>query len=164
MEARKKIQKNLKQFSGGAVLSIEDRFGSLVFTGWKYYRERSPQMFDFDPAIVAILIPILAVIGTFAMIITVIVVSGREKELKHKERLVAMEKGMEIPVEPLEVKRPAFKSLRAWGLVLLFLGIVVFFALWAQVEFKVSIWGLGPAAIGAALLLAAAKEQGEYKE
>lgn len=121
-------------------------------------------MFEMNPTIVAILIPILAVIGTFAMIITVIVVSGREKELKHKERLVAMEKGIEIPEEPLKVKRPAFKSLRAWGLVLLFLGIVVFFALWAQVAFKISLWGLGPAAVGAALLIAAAKEQGEYRE
>ena len=121
-------------------------------------------MFELNPAIVAILIPILAVIGTFAMIITVILVSGREKEQKHKERLLAMEKGIEIPLDQPKVKRPVFKSLRAWGLVLLFLGIVLFFALWAQVEFKVSVWGLGPAAVGAALLIAAAKEQGEYRE
>jgi hypothetical protein len=118
-------------------------------------------MFDINPAIVAILIPILAVIGTFAMVITVIIVSGREKELKHKERLLAMEKGIEVPVEPAQPKRPAFKTLRAWGLVLLFSGIVLFFALWAQVEFKYSLWGLLPAAIGAALLLSAAKEKGE---
>ncbi len=121
-------------------------------------------MFEMNPAIVAILIPILAVIGTFAMIITVIIVSGREKELKHSERLAAMEKGIEIPVDPPKVKRPAFKSLRAWGLVLLFTGIVLFFALWVQIEFKYSIWGLGPAAIGAALLIAAIKEQGEHRE
>ena len=120
-------------------------------------------MFDLNPTIVAILIPILAVIGTFAMIITVIIVSGREKELKHKERLAAMEKGIEIPQEPQKAKRPMFKSLRAWGLVLLFLGIILFFALWVQVEFKYSIWGLMPAAIGSALMLAAAKELGEYK-
>ncbi len=121
-------------------------------------------MFDLNPTIVAILIPILAVIGTFAMIITVIIVSGREKELKHKERLTAMEKGIEIPADAPKAKRPAFKSLRAWGLVLLLLGIVLFLALWVQVEFQYSIWGLGPAAIGAALLIAAVKEQGEYKE
>lgn len=118
-------------------------------------------MFDINPSVVAILIPIITVIGVFAMIITVVIVSGREKELKHKERVLAMEKGMEIPVEPVRPKRPAYKSLRAWGLVLLFLGIVLFFALWVQVDFDVSLWGLMPAAIGAALLLAAAKEQKE---
>ena len=118
-------------------------------------------MFDINPSVVAIFIPILTVIGVFALVITATIVSGREKELKHKERLIAMEKGMEIPVEPVQQKRPAYKTLRAWGLVLLFLGIVLFFALWVQVDFKVSLWGLTPAAIGAALLLSAVKEQKE---
>ena len=115
-------------------------------------------MFDLSPGIIAIFVPILAVIGTFAMIIVVIIMGTREKELKHKERLLAMEKGIEIPTETKRDKRPAYLSLRAWGLVLLSVGIVLFFALWVQVGFKYSIWGLMPAALGAGLMLAAVKE------
>ena len=120
-------------------------------------------MFDINPAVLAVLIPIVAVIGTFAMIIAVVVVEGKQKELRHRERVLAMEKGIELPTEPVKSKRPAYKSLRAWGLVLLFLGIVLFLALWVQVEFKYSLWGLLPASIGAALLLAASKEKAEEK-
>lgn len=116
-------------------------------------------MFDLSPAFISIFIPILAVIGTFAMIIVVIIMSNREKELKHKERLLAMEKGMEIPEEPVKQKRPAYLTLRAWGLVLLSLGVVLFFALWVQVGFQYSIWGLMPAALGAGLMIAAIKER-----
>lgn len=118
-------------------------------------------MFDISPALVSIFIPILAVIGTFAMIIVVIIMSNREKELKHKERVLAMEKGIEIPTEPEKEKRPAYRTLRAWGLVLLSLGLVIFLALWVGVGFKYSLWGLSPAAIGFGMLLSAVKEQRE---
>lgn len=121
-------------------------------------------MFDLSPEFAAIFIPILAVIGTFAMIITVIIMSNREKELKHRERLIAMEKGIEIPQEPIKEKRPAYLSLRAWGLVLLIVGIVLFFALWVQVGFKFCVWGLMPAAIGAGLLISAVKERGDVRK
>jgi hypothetical protein len=116
-------------------------------------------MFDLSPGLISIFIPILAVIGIFAMIIVVIIMSNREKELKHKERLLAMEKGMELPEEPIKQKRPAYLSLRAWGLVLFSLGAVLFFALWVQVGFKYSIWGLMPAGLGVGLMIAAAKER-----
>jgi len=118
-------------------------------------------MFDLNPGFVAIFIPILAVIGTFAMIITVIIMGNREKELKHRERLIAMEKGIEIPQETAREKRPAYLTLRAWGLVLLGIGLVLFFALWMQVGFKYSIWGLMPAAIGTGLLISAVKEHND---
>ena len=115
-------------------------------------------MFDVSPGLISVFIPILAVIGTFAMIIVVIIMGTRETELKHKERVLAMEKGMDIPTEPPKEKRPAYLTLRAWGLVLLSLGIVLFFALWVGVGFRYSIWGLMPAALGAGLMIAAAME------
>lgn len=118
-------------------------------------------MFDLSPGIIAIFVPILAVIGTFAMIIVVIIMGTREKELKHKERLLAMEKGIDIPKETKREKRPAYLTLRAWGFVLFSAGIVLFFALWAQVGFQYSVWGLMPAAIGAGLLIAAIKERND---
>ncbi len=118
-------------------------------------------MFDVSPALVSIFIPILGVIGVFAMIITVVIMSQREKELKHKERVLAMEKGMDIPEEPRKEKRPAYLNLRAWGMVLLSIGVVLFLALWVGVGFKYSIWGLMPAAIGAGLLISAVKERND---
>jgi hypothetical protein len=116
-------------------------------------------MFDISPGFVAIFIPILAVIGTFAMIITVIIMSQRERELQHRERVLAMEKGIEIPAEPKKEKRPAYLSLRAWGLVLLFVGIILFFALGVQVGWRFCLWGAMPAAIGGGLLISSIKER-----
>jgi NADH:ubiquinone oxidoreductase subunit 3 (subunit A) len=121
-------------------------------------------MFDMSPGFVAIFIPILAVIGTFAMIIVVIIMGTREKELKHKERIMAMEKGIEIPKEAAREKRPAYLSLRAWGFVLLFIGIILFFALGVQVGWKYCLWGAMPAAIGAGLLISAVKEQKDIRK
>ena len=118
-------------------------------------------MFDLSPQLVAIFIPILAVVGTFAMIITVIIMSNRERELKHKERVIAMEKGIEIPAEPVKEKRPAYLTIRAWGLVLFLVGLALCLALWVGVGFKYSLWGLMPAAIGAGLLISAAKEHSD---
>ncbi len=124
----------------------------------KWTEERGDKMFDLSPGLISIFIPILAVIGTFAMIIVLIIMSQRERELKHRERVLAMEKGMELPMEPKKERRPVYLTLRAWGLVLLSLGIVLFFALWVGVGFEYSIWGLMPAGLGAGLLIAAAKE------
>jgi hypothetical protein len=116
-------------------------------------------MFDLSPGLISIFIPILAVIGVFAMIIVVIIMGTREKELKHKERILAMEKGMEIPKEPAKQKRSAYLTLRAWGLVLLCLGIALVLALWVAVGFEYCVWGLMPTALGAGLMLAAVKER-----
>jgi hypothetical protein len=89
-------------------------------------------MFGLSPQIVAVFIPILAVIGTFAMIITVVIMGSRQKELEHRERIIAMEKGMEIPKEPDKVRRPPHLTMRAWGLVLSAVGIIVFLGIWVE--------------------------------
>jgi hypothetical protein len=111
-------------------------------------------MFNFDPGVVALLIPILAVIGGIALAIVGIITKSREEELKHKERIVAMEKGLPVPEMPKEERRTHFSRHRTWGLVLTFLGL----ALIAQRLFSgnetAGTGGIIVAAIGIAFLCA----------
>jgi hypothetical protein len=123
-------------------------------------------MFDVSPNVVAIFIPILIVVGAFAAVIVAIIVQGKQKELIHKERLVAMEKGMPIPDEPVKPRRPAFMTLRVWGFVLVLLGIALVIAIGATTAgagygFYHGLWGLIPLTIGAGLLISASIEKKE---
>ncbi|MDD3642380.1 MAG: DUF6249 domain-containing protein [Candidatus Krumholzibacteria bacterium] len=120
-------------------------------------------MFGINPATVAILIPIVAVLGTFAVIIVAIVVEGREKEQKHRERLIAMEKGLPVPEEPVKKKPPRFLAIRAWGLVFFLIGVATFIGITAEAGIRHGVWGLMPLGLGAALLLAAYMERRDYQ-
>ncbi len=118
-------------------------------------------MFDIDPDVIALLIPILAVLGAFGTAITAIIIGGKERELEHKERLIAMEKGIPIPEPPKKKRHPRYLAVRAWGLVMTFLGIALVVAISAQTEVKYGLWGLLPLAVGVGLILAAAYEKNE---
>jgi hypothetical protein len=105
----------------------------------------------------ALMIPILAVVLGVGVAIVAIVTSHREKqkraELRHRERIAAIEKGMEIPpdAEPdVEVRKGG--SLKS-GLAGLFLGIVLYFALRQVADADVALFGLIPAAFGVAGLI-----------
>jgi hypothetical protein len=112
-----------------------------------------------DSAIVALLIPIIVVIGGVGMGIIAIVMNGRQKELAHKERLIAMEKGIPIPEPVRDEKRPAYLSIRAWGLVMFCLGVALVIAIGAAAGFRDGLWGLLPLSIGAGLLIGANLEK-----
>jgi hypothetical protein len=77
-------------------------------------------------------------------------------ELRHKERLAAMEKGLELPPELEDLdngkKRSRSGSLRS-GLIGLGVGIVLYFALDRVAGEEVALFGLIPAAIGLANLI-----------
>jgi len=122
---------------------------------------KEEEMFDISPDVLAVMIPIFAIIGVFATVITSIVVNGKHKELEHKERLIAMEKGIPIPEPPKKEKPPRYLAIRAWGLVFTFLGIVLTVAIAAQTELKYGLWGLLPVAIGVALVMSAHYEKNE---
>ena len=74
---------------------------------------------DVGPESLAIFIPIVSIIGGIAVAIVAIVMAGKKKELEHKERLTAMEKGMAIPESPegKHLLRPAYQKNRTGGLV-----------------------------------------------
>lgn len=120
-------------------------------------------MFGINAGTVAILIPIVAIIGTFAVVIVAIVVEGRQKDQKHRERLVAMEKGLPIPEEPVKTKPPRYLAIRTWGLVFFLLGVATVIGITAEAGIRHGVWGLMPLGLGLALLVAAVLERRDYQ-
>lgn len=110
-----------------------------------------------DEELVALMIPIFGIVFGVGVAIVAIVVGHREKvkraELRHRERLAALEKGIELPPEPdfdLEHKRAS--SLKG-GVMGLLIGVVLYFALRAVADDDVALFGLIPAAVGIANLV-----------
>jgi hypothetical protein len=109
----------------------------------------------------AVTIPLLAIVGGVCIAIASIIMGARKKELTHKERVLAMEKGIEIPQAPTAERRPAYLANRSAGLVMTFLGTAITIALWAVAGKNGGVWGLIPLAIGVGLLVSAAMERKE---
>jgi hypothetical protein len=106
----------------------------------------------------ALLVPIFGIVFGVGVAIVTIVAGHRERvkraELRHRERLAAIEKGIELPLDPIEPEnRKKGSSLRS-GLTGLFVGIVLYFALDRVTGDDVALFGLIPAAIGIANLIA----------
>jgi hypothetical protein len=105
----------------------------------------------------ALLIPIVAIVMGISLGMVAIVTSYRGKvkraELRHKERLAAIDKGMEPPPEPLETDGGRRDSGLRSGIIGLLLGVVLYFALRAVAGPGVAIFGLIPAAVGIANLI-----------
>jgi len=117
-----------------------------------------------EAEVVALAIPILVVLGGVAIAMTAISVNGRRKELEHRERIIAMEKGLTVPAAPPapEVERPKFSNRRANGLVLTGVGLALTIAMWTQDGSEAGVWGLIPLFIGIGLLVAGAIDKREY--
>ena len=111
----------------------------------------------------ALLIPIIGIIMGIGIGMLAIFFDYRKKrdmfEMHHKERMAAIEKGMEVPPLPPEffrdgrAGRPRVHGdfLRR-GLVLLFVGAAICVALYNN-QRDAYLWGLVPAGIGLAQLL-----------
>jgi hypothetical protein len=106
----------------------------------------------------ALLIPIVTIVLGVGIAIVAIVTSHREKqkraELRHRERMAAIEKGIELPLDPDPDAEPkksgsALKS----GLISLFLGIVLYIAIREVTGDDIALFGLIPAAIGVGTLI-----------
>lgn len=117
----------------------------------------------------AMLIPIFAILAVAAVLIVGLTLRAKRRELLHKERLAAIEKGIEIPQALLaesEAVGPNACLLR--GLIWLFTGaaIVLFFlAIWLaggdRHMLAASSLGLIPAGVGLAYLLVYRKIRSE---
>jgi hypothetical protein len=110
-----------------------------------------------DEDLVALLIPIFGIVFGVGVAIVAIIAGHREKlkraELRHRERITALEKGIELPPDPdPEADGKRAGSLKS-GLAGLFLGIVLYFALREVTDNEVAIFGLVPAAFGLANLI-----------
>jgi hypothetical protein len=111
----------------------------------------------------AVMIPITAIMGGIAVAIVGIIMGSRRKELEHKERIIAMEKGIAIPEPPKIECPPAYKGNRTGGFVMTLIGIALTIALWTVADATGGVWGLVPLAIGIGLLIASAIEKKEYE-
>jgi cadmium resistance protein CadD (predicted permease) len=105
----------------------------------------------------ALLIPILGIVLGVAVAIVAIVASHREKvsraELRHRERIAAMEKGLELPLEPAEPETDRkIGSLRS-GVMGVLIGVLLYFAIREVADAEVALFGLIPAAVGIANLV-----------
>lgn len=106
----------------------------------------------------ALLIPILGIVLGVGVAVVAIIASHREKqkraELRHRERIAAIEKGIELPPDPDPdaVPRTKGSSLKN-GLINLFLGIVLYVAIAEVAGDDVALFGLIPAAIGVGSLI-----------
>lgn len=119
--------------------------------------------------IVALLIPIVAILAAAAILIVGLKLRARRRELLHKERLAAIEKGIELPQALLaesEAVGPNACLLR--GLIWLFTGvaIVVFFLAVGSAEgnrhaLAASALGLVPVGVGLAYLVIYRKTRSE---
>jgi hypothetical protein len=112
------------------------------------------------PAIVGVFIPIIAIVCGIAVAIVGMLATHRQRmqryELRHRERLAAIEKGFELPPDPPEVEPKAGDDARflRHGLVLLAIGVTVTAAM-IQIPDKDLPWLFGfiPGAIGLAYLI-----------
>ena len=116
-------------------------------------------MFEINPNVVAISIPIIFVLGAIAITITALILDSARKDRKHKERLLAMEKGMELPEDPIKTSPPRYLAIRTWGFVFTLLGIALVAGISAEAGLRHGAWGLLPTSIGIALLISAYLEK-----
>ena len=115
-----------------------------------------------DVASLGVMVPIVAIVMGVGIGMLSLFLDYRKKRdmfaLHHKERLAAIEKGMEVPPLPPEFFQDTRRRVRVpgdylrRGLILLFVGIVITFALYDTARHEY-LWGLLPAAIGVANLL-----------
>lgn len=115
-----------------------------------------------DTGINPFLIPIVFLIGAFAVGIVAMILNGQAKERRHKERMYLAEKGMDIPaelyeVQKQEVKENGYKAGRIWliilGLLCIFIGLGVIIMLSLRGEAHDATGGIVPIGIGIAFLL-----------
>ena len=113
-----------------------------------------------SPALIGVSIPVIAILAGIAVAIVAMLSNHRQRlqraDLRHRERMAAIEKGFELPPDPPDVDPKASDESRflRHGLVLLAIGLTVTAAM-IQIPDKDIPWLFGfiPAAIGIAYLV-----------
>ena len=127
-----------------------------------------------DPGVIALLIPIVAIVMGIGIGMLAIWAEHKRKsqllEQNHRERMHAIEKGIELPSLPPNLvsssngssTASAAKSLRN-GIMLLLIGILLYFAIGESGGDEAALYGLIPAAVGVANLAYAAIQWNKEK-
>jgi uncharacterized membrane protein SpoIIM required for sporulation len=110
------------------------------------------------------LIPTVAILGAFGVVIAAMILRSRTLDRQHRERMFLAEKGLDIPRELYENgerrnhRTNGLKAGRAWllvlGTLLVFIGIGVMIALGVREGMDRGINGVIPMLIGAGFLTA----------
>ncbi len=107
--------------------------------------------------LLALFIPIIGIFLGVTIAIVSIITAHRQKlqrnDMRHKERLASIEKGLELPLDPVEPENGKKSGGLRSGFIGLFVGIVLYFALREVAGTDVALFGLIPAAVGLANLL-----------
>jgi MFS family permease len=103
-------------------------------------------------AIAGILVTAIFFVSIAAIIIVAIIVRFRINALRHEERALAIERGQELPVEPIRRRDMSMDALRA-GLLLTALGVSLAIALGVVCGPTQAVWGGIPFFLGVASLI-----------
>lgn len=108
--------------------------------------------------VVGMLIPLLSVVLSLSALMVWIVVWHRrrthEVDCRHKERLAAIEKGVDLPPEPLQSEQvPPHSRYLLRGLIWLGVGLAITFGGHAWLDHPLGGAGWIPIAVGAAYLI-----------
>ncbi len=113
-----------------------------------------------SPDVIAVFVPIVAIIFGVAVAVVSIIGTHRQRmqrtELRHRERLAAIEKGLELPPDPPEQESTPARRPRHLlrGLVFLFVGLALTAAFYQNHSDGFPfLYGLIPVAAGIAYLL-----------
>jgi hypothetical protein len=112
---------------------------------------------------IALFIPIVAIVMSLSIPIVYTIMDYRRRrdivEAHHRERLAAIERGIEIPplpesfYQPISRRAPRTDSTLLPGLIWFFVGVTLFVALWSVARESWSYFGLIPAGVGLAYLI-----------
>lgn len=106
-------------------------------------------------AMFGMFIGLVSVLGFFALVISIVLVSMRNRRLRmealHKERMLALEKGLPVPVDYPDsrtCRRPYVQGL-VWA------GVGLAIVIWGAIEGEsdLNAWGLVPLFVGLALII-----------
>jgi len=111
--------------------------------------------------VVAVFIPIVAIVMSLGIPIVYQILDYRRRrdvvEAHHKERMAAIERGMELPALPEAFYGPLDRNKRPrhllTGMIWFFIGIALFLTLGAVAGEDVRFFGLIPTGIGLAFLI-----------
>jgi|SRR5688572_4052929 len=110
-----------------------------------------------DIEVLALFIPISMIVLGVAVAIVAIVTAHRRRvlrnESRHKERMAALEKGMELPPDPVEADTGGRVGGLRSGIGGILVGVVLYLALRGVADEDVALFGLIPAAFGVASLV-----------
>lgn len=119
----------------------------------------------FPEAMFGMFIGLMSILGFFALVISIVLVSMRNRRLRmealHKERMLALEKGLPVPMDYPDHRYSANLNLssgsrrRPYVTGMVWAGVGLAIVIWGIIEGEADMnaWGLVPLFVGIALII-----------